>query len=29
MKPLFPITCGDIGINPSELEENLKQNFRL
>ena len=28
-KPLFPITCGDLGLTPSEVEENLDINFQL
>lgn len=28
-KPLFTITCGDLGITPSEVEKNLSQIFRL
>lgn len=28
-KPLFPITCGDLGIEPKEVEENLTEIFRL
>lgn len=28
-KPLFPITCGDLGIEPKEVEENLTDIFRL
>ena len=28
-RPLFPITCGDIGETPKEVEYNLEQNFSL
>lgn len=28
-KPLFPITCGDLGIEPKEVETNLNEIFRL
>ncbi len=28
-KPLFPITCGDIGETAKEVEQNLEQNFSL
>ncbi|CAI7662050.1 unnamed protein product [Penicillium bialowiezense] len=28
-KPLLPITCGDLGLSPSEVEEKLKETFRL
>lgn len=28
-KPLFPITCGDLGIEPKEVEANLTEIFRL
>lgn len=28
-KPLFPITCGDLGIEPEDVEENLSEIFRL
>ncbi len=28
-KPLFAITCGDLGITPREVEESLKDIFRL
>lgn len=28
-KPLFVITCGHLGFEPSEVEENLRQIFRL
>ncbi|KAF8533164.1 P-loop containing nucleoside triphosphate hydrolase protein [Trichophaea hybrida] len=28
-KPLFPITCGDIGTNPETLEEKLQTSFQL
>ena len=28
-KPLFPITCGDIGDTAKEVEYNLEQNFSL
>ncbi|KAL3473536.1 hypothetical protein BJX99DRAFT_261195 [Aspergillus californicus] len=27
--PLLPITCGDLGLTPSEVEEKLQQIFRL
>ncbi|KAK1148084.1 hypothetical protein N8T08_010720 [Aspergillus melleus] len=27
-KPLFPITCGDLGITPDAVEETLKRIFR-
>jgi SpoVK/Ycf46/Vps4 family AAA+-type ATPase len=27
--PLFPITCGDIGTEATEVEKNLKQHFEL
>ncbi|KAH0537570.1 hypothetical protein FGG08_005636 [Glutinoglossum americanum] len=28
-RPLFPVTCGDIGETASEVEENLEKNFQL
>jgi len=28
-RPLFPITCGDIGETASEVETNLELNFQL
>ena len=28
-RPLFPITCGDIGETAKEVEHNLEQNFHL
>ncbi|KAL1852882.1 hypothetical protein Daus18300_011964 [Diaporthe australafricana] len=28
-RPLFPITCGDIGHLPEDVEANLEQNFQL
>ncbi|KAL8658229.1 MAG: hypothetical protein Q9226_001166 [Calogaya cf. arnoldii] len=28
-RPLFPITCGDIGETSKEVEHNLEQNFNL
>lgn len=28
-KPLFPITCGDLGMEPNEVEANLTEIFRL
>lgn len=28
-KPLFPITCGDLGIEPQQVEETLSELFRL
>jgi hypothetical protein len=28
-RPLFPITCGDIGETATEVENNLHRNFRL
>lgn len=28
-KPLFPITCGDLGVEPKEVETNLNEIFRL
>lgn len=28
-RPLFPITCGDIGETASEVEHNLQKNFQL
>ncbi|KAK4187374.1 hypothetical protein QBC35DRAFT_498874 [Podospora australis] len=28
-KPLFPITCGDLGLTPSEVEKNLQRIFWL
>jgi SpoVK/Ycf46/Vps4 family AAA+-type ATPase len=28
-RPLYPITCGDIGTTPSEVEENLERHFNL
>ncbi|PYI05458.1 P-loop containing nucleoside triphosphate hydrolase protein [Aspergillus sclerotiicarbonarius CBS 121057] len=28
-KPLLPITCGDLGLNPEEVESNLQNIFRL
>lgn len=28
-KPLFPITCGDLGMMPNEVEEQLDINFQL
>jgi hypothetical protein len=28
-RPLFPITCGDLGLEPKEVEDALNENFRL
>ncbi len=28
-KPLFPITCGDLGLTPQEVEKALKRHFHL
>jgi hypothetical protein len=28
-RPLFPITCGDIGDNAESVEDNLEENFQL
>ncbi|KAH7031628.1 uncharacterized protein B0I36DRAFT_431682 [Microdochium trichocladiopsis] len=28
-RPLFPITCGDIGYEPNEVESNLNRHFNL
>jgi len=28
-RPLFQITCGDIGTEPKDVEKNLDDNFRL
>lgn len=28
-KPLFPITCGDLGLTPHEVEESFKEIFQL
>ena len=28
-RPLFPITCGDLGLTPHEVEESLKEIFQL
>ncbi|KAF8544618.1 P-loop containing nucleoside triphosphate hydrolase protein [Trichophaea hybrida] len=28
-RPLFPVTCGDLGTEPRELEDNLQNCFRL
>ncbi|CAG8949094.1 hypothetical protein HYFRA_00002223 [Hymenoscyphus fraxineus] len=28
-RPLFPITCGDLGLQPMEVEANLDFNFQL
>jgi SpoVK/Ycf46/Vps4 family AAA+-type ATPase len=28
-RPLFPITCGDLGLEPKEVEDALNDNFRL
>lgn len=28
-KPLFQITCGDLGLTPGEVEKNLKEIFRF
>jgi hypothetical protein len=28
-RPLFPITCGDLGLEPKEVEESLTAKFRL
>ncbi|KAI9694334.1 MAG: hypothetical protein M1820_009023 [Bogoriella megaspora] len=28
-KPLYPITCGDIGYTPTEVERNLEEHFEL
>ncbi|KAF2682331.1 P-loop containing nucleoside triphosphate hydrolase protein [Lentithecium fluviatile CBS 122367] len=28
-RPLFPITCGDLGMTPAEVEQNLEFNFQL
>lgn len=28
-RPLFPITCGDIGYEPEEVEKNLQKLFKL
>jgi hypothetical protein len=28
-RPLFPITCGDLGLEPKDVENSLNDNFRL
>ncbi|KAG8161101.1 hypothetical protein KVR01_009365 [Diaporthe batatas] len=28
-RPLYPITCGDIGTDPKEVEQNLEKHFTL
>ncbi|KAJ2988903.1 hypothetical protein NUW58_g3738 [Xylaria curta] len=28
-KPLYPITCGDIGYNPEDVERNMETHFKL
>lgn len=28
-KPLFPITCGDLGLSPRDVEQSLKEIFQL
>ncbi|RSL39551.1 hypothetical protein CEP53_013974 [Fusarium sp. AF-6] len=28
-KPLYPITCGDIGYRPEDVERNMENHFRL
>lgn len=28
-RPLYPITCGDIGQTPGEIEDNLEHHFKL
>ncbi|KAE8316508.1 P-loop containing nucleoside triphosphate hydrolase protein [Aspergillus transmontanensis] len=28
-KPLFPITCGDLGLDPATVEKSLKEMFRV
>jgi AAA+ superfamily predicted ATPase len=28
-RPLYPITCGDIGDNATTVESNLEKNFSL
>ncbi|KAK1750914.1 hypothetical protein QBC47DRAFT_392881 [Echria macrotheca] len=28
-KPLYPITCGDIGYRPEDVESNMEHHFRL
>ncbi|KAK9425272.1 putative AAA+ ATPase domain-containing protein [Seiridium unicorne] len=28
-KPLLPITCGDLGLSPAEVETNLQNSFQL
>lgn len=28
-RPLFPVTCGDIGETASEVQNNLDHNFQL
>ncbi|KAF4963138.1 hypothetical protein FSARC_8851, partial [Fusarium sarcochroum] len=28
-RPLYPITCGDIGYAPEKVEENMEKHFRL
>ncbi|OCK93376.1 uncharacterized protein K441DRAFT_706219 [Cenococcum geophilum 1.58] len=28
-KPLFPITCGDLGTEPGEVEDSLREKFHL
>ncbi|PSN71695.1 hypothetical protein BS50DRAFT_515500 [Corynespora cassiicola Philippines] len=28
-KPLLPITCGDLGLDPQEVEKNLSKHFEL
>ncbi|KXX73455.1 ATPase family AAA domain-containing protein 3B [Madurella mycetomatis] len=28
-KPLYPITCGDIGYEPTDVEKNMEQHFKL
>jgi len=27
-KPLYPITCGDIGVTPDDVESNMEQHFK-
>jgi hypothetical protein len=28
-RPLYPITCGDLGSQPAEIENNLRRHFKL
>ena len=28
-RPLFPITCGDLGESAANVEENLEKNFQM